>query len=71
MSTKDRRSPSSFSRQALDHAAQLAERAEDAEMAAMLAWAHMREARERLRVLDRARGRRPDPSRTVISSAAA
>jgi len=71
MSTKDLRSPSSFSRQARDHAAQLAERAEDAEMAAMLAWGHMREARERLRVLERARSRRPDTIRTVSSSAAA
>lgn len=45
------RSAQSYSRKAHDRAEKSAEKAEDAEMAAMIAWAHMRVAQERLRTL--------------------
>jgi hypothetical protein len=43
--------PESYSRYAFDHAERCVERAADATMTAMLAWAQMRAARERLREL--------------------
>ena len=39
----------SFARRAYDHAEQCAEKAEAAEMIAIIAWAHVRKARERMR----------------------
>lgn len=46
-------SPTTFAREAHDRAEHCAEQAEDAEFTAMIAWAHMREAQQRLRAREK------------------
>ena len=50
----------SFARRAYDHAEQCAEKAEAAEMIAIIAWAHVRKARERMRARRIDRSGSPD-----------